>query len=428
MASSVNFYADFKGLAALKNDASAQDPKALREAARQFESLFTQMMLKNMRDASRSLRSSDSLTESDQSDFYREMFDNQMAAQMSKGKGLGLADMLVKQLQSAGVESSDKGRETSQNSLIGHHGLTETATLARKFAPPSNAPFSLKATNVVKSKFEPSEQILKHSPPTNAPLTTNVALEAAITQANATIAEDGEVRVWCGNSDDAVEPIAANDSDASSLTRLSSLVSRRDSALTNPESPIPSPEPTAVDKGLRDSIATSPGDFVAQLWPHAKAAAEELGVDPRMLIAHAALETGWGKSIPCNPDGTCSFNLFGIKAGSRWQGPAVGVNTLEFEGGVAVQRRASFRAYDSPADSFRDYASLIKNSPRYAAVLGRGNDAAAFANALQQGGYATDPNYANKLTAVAERLRVPFKIDPSQPLALGRRVTTGGET
>jgi flagellar protein FlgJ len=82
------------------------------------------------------------------------------------------------------------------------------------------------------------------------------------------------------------------------------------------------------------------------------------------------------------------------------------VNTLEFEAGVAVRRRESFRAYDSPADSFRDYAALIKNSPRYAAALGAGSDAAAFANALQQGGYATDPNYASKLTAVAERLRV----------------------
>ena len=93
----INFYADFQGLAALKNDAKAQAPTALREAARQFESLFTQMLLKSMREANKSF-GEDSLFGSDQADIYQDMFDDQMAMQLSKGKGLGLADMLVRQL------------------------------------------------------------------------------------------------------------------------------------------------------------------------------------------------------------------------------------------------------------------------------------------------------------------------------------------
>jgi flagellar protein FlgJ len=103
----INFFADFQGIAALKNDAKAQAPTALKEAARQFESLFTQMLLKSMREANKSF-GEDSLFGSDQADMYQDMFDDQIAMQLSKGKGLGLADMLVKQLQqgvSPGAES-----------------------------------------------------------------------------------------------------------------------------------------------------------------------------------------------------------------------------------------------------------------------------------------------------------------------------------
>jgi flagellar protein FlgJ len=346
----------------------------LREAARQFESLFTQMMLKSMRDAGRAFRSSDSPTESDQTDFYREMFDNQIASQMSKGKGLGLSDMLVKQL--------------------------------RQTAPPDPSDATAKPIKL-------NEFALKRLPVSSLPTPTAKAVVDPTTSQAASSSDDGTVKVWCGNVDESSAPIQVDPP----------TVIERDPR-------IEAAEPVAEKSTGVSNPPTTPEEFVAQMWPHAKIAAQALGVDPRMLIAHAALETGWGKSIPCNPDGTCSFNLFGIKAGSRWQGPAVGVNTLEFEEGVAVRRRASFRAYDSPADSFRDYASLIKSSPRYAAALGVGNDAAAFANALQQGGYATDPNYASKLTAVAERLRVPFKNDVPRPLASGRRVSaeSGGET
>jgi len=144
---------------------------------------------------------------------------------------------------------------------------------------------------------------------------------------------------------------------------------------------------------------------VRAMLPHAETASRELGVAPQTLIAHAALETGWGRSMPGGADGQPSFNLFGVKAGTRWQGPEVRSSTVEFEAGVAGTRVERFRAYDSPSASFGDYVSLLKGASRYAAALGTGNDAAAFAGALQKGGYATDPDYARKLTSVVASVR-----------------------
>ena len=294
--SNINFFADFQGLASLKNDAKGQAPTALKEAARQFESLFTQMLLKSMREANKSF-GEDSLFGSDQGDMYQDMFDDQIAMQMSKGKGLGLADMLIKQL-AGGVQ--------------------------------------------------PTEQT-SASPPSAA---------------------------------------SAN----------------------------------------RQSLTASKDDFISQLRPHAEVAARELGVDPNALLAQAALETGWGRSVPCNANGECSFNLFGIKAGSQWSGATVNVPTLEFEEGVAVRKVERFRAYDSPADSFRDYAALIRDSSRYANARGAGDNVEAFATALQQGGYATDPHYAQKIAAVASEVRArsdALKFAASAPSTTNRVLNDG---
>jgi flagellar protein FlgJ len=267
----IKFFADFQGIASLKNDAKAQAPTALKEAARQFESLFTQMLLKSMREANKSF-GEDSLFGSDQADMYQDMFDDQIAMQMSKGKGLGLADMLVRQLQ-GGVSGAAPASETQ--------GAAQ------------------------------------------------------------------------------------------------------------------SPGP----------IAASKEEFLRKLRPHAEQAAREIGVDPDALLAQAALETGWGRSVPGNAQGDSSFNLFGIKAGSQWSGATVNVPTLEFESGIPVRKVERFRAYDSPADSFRDYAALIRDSSRYANARGAGDNVEAFATALQQGGYATDPHYAQKIAAVASEVR-----------------------
>ncbi len=281
------FYADPQALASLKQGAKAQDPAALKEAAKQFESLFTQMLLKGMREANKSM--GDSMFGSDQADFYQSMFDDQMAVHLSKGKGLGLADMLIRQLTTAGMVGETSGTQES------------------------------------------------------------------------------------GTPNPTFPSVSAKEGEASSTTHA--------------------------------PLTTSKADFIRTMLPHAEQAARELGVDPHALLAQAALETGWGKSVPASADGESSFNLFGIKATGRWNGDSVSVPTLEFEEGIPVRKAERFRAYTSPADSFRDYASLIRNNPRYESALGAGNDVASFASALQQGGYATDPDYARKIVAVARELR-----------------------
>ena len=150
--------------------------------------------------------------------------------------------------------------------------------------------------------------------------------------------------------------------------------------------------------------STQQAAFARALWPDAQRAARQLGVNPVSLLAQAALETNWGRSVPQDPGGGTSNNLFGIKAGPGWSGPAVSNSTHEYSGGIDTTVKAQFRSYGSAGQCFQDYVDLLKSNPRYAAALGTGSDVQAFGSALQQGGYATDPAYASKLTAVAGTL------------------------
>jgi flagellar protein FlgJ len=295
------FYADPQGLAALRADAKAQDPSALEAAAKQFESLFTQMLLKSMREATKSTSADSMFGGSEQTEFYQGMFDDQMAMHLSQGRGLGLADMLVQQLSSSRMNKTD-------------------------------------------------------------------ALKLNLSGAGLT--GDGPGIALTPDSKTSAVPTTASTAHASPV-----------------------------------SIAASKEDFVRTMWPHAQKAAAQIGVDPHALLAQAALETGWGKSVPCNAAGECSYNLFGIKAGSQWSGATVNTPTIEFESGVAVRKVERFRSYDSIEQSFKDYAGLIRNNSRYQDAVGTGSDVAAFAAALQDGGYATDPQYSNKLVAVASQVR-----------------------
>lgn len=144
----------------------------------------------------------------------------------------------------------------------------------------------------------------------------------------------------------------------------------------------------------------SPEHFVAKIWPHARRAAQELGVDPRALVAQAALETGWGRRGIRDGHGGDANNLFGIKA-TGWKGERVNTTTHEYINGQRRSERADFRSYASPAESFNDYVRLLKTSPRYQQVLQAGTDVRQFATELQRAGYATDPSYARKIHAIA---------------------------
>jgi len=167
-----------------------------------------------------------------------------------------------------------------------------------------------------------------------------------------------------------------------------------------PHRPIPdSPRPRypVEDAPFEPS---SPAAFVRRMWPHAQNAARRLGVAPEVLIAQAAHETGWGKSVPRFADGRTSHNLFGIKAHRGWQGERVVNSTLEFVNGTAVRLRDGFRAYASYAESFDDYVNFLHVNPRYAETLTRVQDGPAYLRALQRAGYATDPGYARKIESI----------------------------
>lgn len=145
---------------------------------------------------------------------------------------------------------------------------------------------------------------------------------------------------------------------------------------------------------------SSPEDFVRSLYPMAEKAAKELGVDPKVMLSQAALETGWGRYMIRDEQGKNSFNLFGIKADSRWSGKAAIVSTLEYRGGGAQREQASFRAYDNYESSLKDYADFLQKNPRYKEALKHASDPVKFTKGLQDAGYATDPAYAQKIQRI----------------------------
>ena len=149
-----------------------------------------------------------------------------------------------------------------------------------------------------------------------------------------------------------------------------------------------------------DWMPESPKEFVHELWPQAKRAADELGTRPELLLAQAALETGWGQHMIRGTDGNNSFNLFGIKADVGWKGARVSTETIEFRDGLMRKERAQFRAYNSPQESFTDYVNFLKHNPRYRDALRQADNPQAFTRALSAAGYATDPDYAGKINRI----------------------------
>nr|WP_314545176.1 glucosaminidase domain-containing protein [uncultured Massilia sp.] len=145
--------------------------------------------------------------------------------------------------------------------------------------------------------------------------------------------------------------------------------------------------------------------FLDSIAPWAREAADKLGVAPELVSAHAALESGWGQRPLRNSDGSSTYNLFGIKAGTTWDGDVAESRTTEYVGGAAVKTSGRFRAYPDQASAFRDYAQMLIDNPRFRGALGAGSDAQAFAGALAKGGYATDPSYAAKLARLAGKLQ-----------------------
>jgi flagellar protein FlgJ len=387
-------YSDLGGLAALKRDAHASDPNALRQVARQFESIFAKMMLTSMRQAS----FGDSIFNSDQTQFYQGMFDDQLSLELTKGRGLGLADLLVRQLQHLTGGSPTGSAEQATKSPEGLKLPGRTASTSWLDAGASSAPKDLKLpakTTELRLDSPTARAGAPHATSETNSASAHAGARSGTAEAPRVPTRPSDLLPFLSG-----EPFESNEADAFNAVTgfVTKLLSGNAEANANASSPEP---PTSVSTFRTPS---SPEDFVQQLWPCAEQAGRELGVNPAHLLAQAALETGWGKSLPCDANGNPSFNFFGIKSGGEWQGGSVSVRTLEFEGGIPVPKQARFRSYDSAADSFRDYVALLRDNPRYAAALNTGDDAKAFATALQRGGYATDPAYAQKITAIAQNL------------------------
>lgn len=282
---------DAQALNGLKRDAASDPQGNLKQVAQQVEGMFVQMMLKSMRAA----LPQDGILSSDQSRLYTSMYDQQIAQQMSQ-KGLGLADMMVKQMSNANAVPS------------------ETA---------GTSPMAL------------DDEVLRTLP--------NQALEQTLRRAV-------------------------------------------------PRAPSAAP------------LSLNNGNFVARLSIPARVVSQQSGIPHQLIVAQAALESGWGqREIPA-ADGSPSYNLFGIKAGGSWDGPVTEITTTEFEQGAAKKIKAKFRVYGSYVEAMADYVKLLTNNPRYAGVANARSPEQA-AQALQQAGYATDPQYASKLVSVIQQMK-----------------------
>ncbi len=170
-----------------------------------------------------------------------------------------------------------------------------------------------------------------------------------------------------------------------------------------PSTPPPrgaAPQPVPPASPATAGIAGTPAQFVAEVLPTIRRTAAALGVHPLGLLAQAALETGWGQRMPRNADGSPSLNLFGVKADPQWRGARAPATTVEFAGGVASRQRTAFRAYGSLEEGAGDFARLLAGSPRYREALAAGADPQAYVERIGRSGYATDPEYANKLSQI----------------------------
>jgi flagellar protein FlgJ len=144
----------------------------------------------------------------------------------------------------------------------------------------------------------------------------------------------------------------------------------------------------------------TPEEFVNYLWPLAQQAADKMGTTPEVILSQAALETGWGRYVLKDGEGQSSFNLFNIKADSRWDGEFVAKNALEYRDGKPIAEQSRFRSYDDYAQSFEDYVSFLQSQPRYREALKHVGDPETFVEKLHEAGYATDPQYADKIKRI----------------------------
>ncbi len=316
MAYDADIYTNFQGLQSLQYKNKNQPELAKKEVAQQFESLLVQMLLKSMRDTNKALSSD--LLQSDQSAFYEDLFDKQLALVLSKS-GMGIAKTIETYLDRQ--QSSRQQSSTSTNTM---DSSTSVNSVNR-------------ANSVIPAKA-------------------------------------------------GIHPQA-----------VSNISSASDLRLRGADKLYPEHKSESVQSGQSLSTFESTDDFVKTLWDSAKTAAHIIGVDPKLLLAQAALETNWGKNIISHENGESTHNLFNIKADKSWSEKSASLDTIEQKDNVLVKEKSRFRAYNSYLASFIDYTRFLQQNARYSEALQNVSDPGKFVQSLQNANYATDSLYSEKV-------------------------------
>ncbi|MCS3513420.1 flagellar assembly peptidoglycan hydrolase FlgJ [Pseudomonas grimontii] len=369
----------------------------MRKVAQEFESLFLSEMLKSMRSATEAL-GKDNPMNTPAAKQYQEMYDQQLAVSMSReGGGIGLADVLMRQMQKN--KPVDAQAATLQGPAAAE--AVKKVDVPTQIAAGTQAEGPLGRSNGQRPLWayrvaEPQAgAAAAHSNDIALMNQRRIALPSKLTDRllagivpstdTTTVAQAAPLR----NS-------AAADNVVNSTARTFAVPSGRMQVYGRA---VAQPPLAPVKKAF-----SSQDEFVATMLPMAKAAAARIGVDPKYLVAQAALETGWGKSVMRAQDGSSSHNLFGIKAGQSWQGGQARAITSEFRDGAMVKETAQFRSYDSYQDSFHDLVTLLQSNDRYKEVVKSADNPEQFVRELQKAGYATDPDYASKISQIAKTM------------------------
>ncbi|KJH77502.1 flagellar assembly peptidoglycan hydrolase FlgJ [Pseudomonas sp. ES3-33] len=403
-------YSDLNRLNQLKVGDKNSDAN-MRKVAQEFESLFLGEMLKSMRSATNALGQDNPLNTAEAKQ-YQEMYDQQLAVSMSReGGGIGLADVLMRQMSKNKPMAPGEAAAASAAKQAEAKAAVETPIAA-----------GTAATHGPLSRLN-GQRPLWASRSIHAPQAAGEGAHrndmALINQRRLALPPKLADRLLAGLVPSAATPAATATTAATAINKIdvpaisptgSGSLYNGDWLTAQTEAPasgrlqVYGRAMAQIPLAPPKKAFSSADEFVNAMLPMAKEAADRIGVDPRYLVAQAALETGWGKSVMRAQDGSSSHNLFGIKASSNWKGDSARAITSEFRNGEMVKETAQFRTYDSYKDSFHDLVTLLQSNNRYQDVVKSADNPEQFVRELQKAGYATDPNYASKISQIARQM------------------------
>jgi flagellar protein FlgJ len=398
-------YSDLNRLNQLKVGDKNSDGN-MRKVAQEFESLFLGEMLKSMRSATEALGQDNPLN-TPAAKQYQEMYDQQLAVSMSReGGGIGLADVLMRQMSKNKPMAPGEAAAASAAKQEAAKAAAQTPVAAGTVA--TGGPLSrvngqrpLWASRSVHAPTGEGEHrndmaMLNQRRLALPPKLADRLLAGLVPSASTTAATAATVQ-------NKIQLPQSTRSGVGPLYNGDWLASQTDTA-SGGGMQIYGRAVAQIPLAPAKKAFSSADEFVNTMLPMAEEAAARIGVDPRYLVAQAALETGWGKSVMRAQDGSSSHNLFGIKAGSSWKGDSARAITSEFRNGEMVRETAQFRSYDSYKDSFHDLVTLLQTNNRYQDVVKSADNPEQFVRELQKAGYATDPDYASKISQIARQM------------------------